>query len=203
MARVVEDLLGRATLAVAAGVHDHDLVAHLRHDAQVVGDHDDGHAHLLLELLHELEDLGLDGHVKGRGGLVGNQDVRLAGKRHGDHDALAHAAGMLVRVLLHALLGLVDAHEAQHLDRAVPRLLLVAVGVQGDGLDELVADGVGGVQRGHRVLEDDADLVAAHVAHGLLARADQLLAVKLDGARDDLSGGRQDLHDGICRDRLA
>ena len=200
---VVEDLVGGAALAVRASVHDHDLVAHLGDDAQVVGDHDDGHAELLLELLHELEDLGLDGDVEGRGGLVGDQDVGLAGERHGDHDALAHAAGVLVRILLHALLGVVDAHEAQHLDGAVPRLPLVAVGVERDGLDELMPDGIGGVQRGHRILEDDRDLVAAHIAHDLLARADELLAVELDGAGDNLTRGCEDLHDGVGGNGLA
>ena len=200
---VVEDLLGGAALAVGAGVHDHDLIAHLGDDAQVVGDHDDGHAQLLLERLHELEDLGLDGDVERRGGLVGDQDIGLARERHGDHDALAHAAGVLVRVLLHALLGVVDADEAQHLDRTVPCLPLVAVGVERDGLDELVPDGVGGVQRGHRVLEDDRDLVAAHIAHDLLARTHELLPVELDGTGDDLTCGGEDLHDGVGGDGLA
>ena len=87
--------------------------------------------------------------------------------------------------------------EAEHLDRAVPRLLAVAVGVQGDGLHQLVADGVGRVEGGHRILENDRDLVAAHMLHHVLACADELLPVELDGAGDDLARGGEDLHDGI------
>ena len=36
--------------------------------------------------------------------------------RHGDHHALALAAGQLMRIGLHAALGLGNAHELQQLD---------------------------------------------------------------------------------------
>ena len=51
----------------------------------------------------QVEDLRLHGDVEGGGGLVGEQQRGAAGQRHGDHDALAHAAGQLVRVLVEAL----------------------------------------------------------------------------------------------------
>ena len=47
----------------------------------------------------------LRGDVEAGGRLVGDQQRRLAGDRHGDHDALAHAAGELVRVGVEAALG--------------------------------------------------------------------------------------------------
>ena len=40
----------------------------------------------------------LHGDVERRGGLVGDQDVGAGDQHHGDHDALAHAAGDLVRI---------------------------------------------------------------------------------------------------------
>ena len=52
---------------------------------------------LALQRLQQLEDLRLDGDVERGGGLVGDQQVGLVGERHGDHDALALAAGELVR----------------------------------------------------------------------------------------------------------
>jgi hypothetical protein len=57
-----------------------------------VGDHEDRHAEPPLQVAQEVEDLGLDGHVERRGRLVGDEELRIAGQRHGDHDALAHAA---------------------------------------------------------------------------------------------------------------
>jgi hypothetical protein len=50
----------------------------------------------------QLQNLRLDRHVERRRGLVGDEELRLTGERHGDHDALAHAAGELVRVIVDA-----------------------------------------------------------------------------------------------------
>ena len=74
----------------------------------------------LLQRLHQLEDLRLDGHIQRRGRLVGDQQAGVAGQGHGDHGALAHAAGQLVRVLADALLRGGDAHLLQHLDGRAP-----------------------------------------------------------------------------------
>ncbi len=59
-----------------------------------------GGAELLLQLQHQVEDLRLDGDVERRGRLVGDQHARIAGQRDGDHHALAHAAGELMRILV-------------------------------------------------------------------------------------------------------
>src|SRR3546814_10531586 len=63
-----------------------------------MGDEEDGHAVAPLDVLDERQDLRLRRHIEGRGRLVGDQQRRLQGERHGDHDALALAAGKLVRV---------------------------------------------------------------------------------------------------------
>ena len=58
-----------------------------------VADEQAGHVSLAAQPCDKVDDLRLDGHIEGGGGLVGNEDVRLAGQSHGDHDTLAHAAG--------------------------------------------------------------------------------------------------------------
>ena len=68
------------------------------HDREVVGDEEVGEAQLLLEVLEEVEDLGLDGDVEGRDGLVADDELRVEGEGAGDADALALAAGELVGV---------------------------------------------------------------------------------------------------------
>ncbi len=93
------------------------LVGELGDHPEVVGDEDDRGAELLAQRPHQLEDLRLDRHVERGGRLVGDEQLRVAGERHGDHHALAHAAGELVRVLLRARLGRGDAHLAQHVNR--------------------------------------------------------------------------------------
>ena len=50
--------------------------------------------------------------------VVGSSQIRILGlQRHGDHRALAHAAGKLVRVLLKALFRVRDAHIPQVFQR--------------------------------------------------------------------------------------
>ena len=46
----------------------------------------------LLDVLQKRDDLRLHGNVERGGRLVGDQQIRLVGERHGDHDALALAA---------------------------------------------------------------------------------------------------------------
>jgi hypothetical protein len=90
--RLAEQRDGWRLLDHLAGVHDDDPVGHLGHDAEVVGDQQHRHVQFLLELLDQLEDLGLDGDIKGRRRLVGDQQLWSASQRHRDHDTLAHAA---------------------------------------------------------------------------------------------------------------
>ncbi len=70
------------------------------------------------EFAHQVDDLGLHGDVERGGRLVGDQQIRPAGERNGDHHALAHAAGELVRVVFTPPLGRRNAHTRQHLDRS-------------------------------------------------------------------------------------
>jgi len=125
MMGIREDLIGRAAFDNVAGVHDGDAVAHGGDDAQVMGDDDDGHAQLLLQIHHQFQDLRLNGDVQSRGRLVGDQQLRLAGQGDGDHDSLPHASGQLIGILLEPLLGLVDADQRQHFQCAPPCLVLV------------------------------------------------------------------------------
>src|SRR5699024_19579 len=95
---VVEDIVGSALFHHAAGVHDHHIVGHAGHHAKIVGDEHDGGVDLLLELHQKIQDLRLDGHVQGGGGLVGDDEAGVTGQGDGDHHSLAHAAGELVGV---------------------------------------------------------------------------------------------------------
>ena len=79
-------------------VHDRDPVADVADDAQVVGDEQVGQPELALEPLEQVDDLGLDRHVERADRLVGDDQVRVEGERAGHADALALAAGELVRI---------------------------------------------------------------------------------------------------------
>ena len=81
-----------------AVLHDDDLVGERADDAEVVRDEDVGEAVLRLQPAQQVDDLHLDGHVEGGGRLVEDDELRLQDHRAGDGDALALAAGELVRV---------------------------------------------------------------------------------------------------------
>ena len=157
-----------------------------------------------LEPVEQLEDLRLDGHVERRRRLVGDQDVRIAGERHRDHRALAHAARELVRVVVDALLGVRDADLAQELDGAPPRVassessswVMIASTIWSPTV-------VHRVQRRHRVLEDHRDLVAAYVAQARLRHLEQVLALVVDLALEARVPVAREAEDRHRRDALA
>ena len=95
---VGQQLGGRGLLDDLSGVHDGDAVGDLGDQSQVVADEDHGEAEPLAQLAQQVDDLLLDGHVQGGGGLVGDDQARVTGQSHGDEDALALPPGELVRI---------------------------------------------------------------------------------------------------------
>ena len=170
-------------------VHHHHVPGDLGDNAQIVGDEDDGGLGLFLQARHELEDLGLDGHIQGGGGLVRDEDLGVAGQGHGDHHPLAHTAGELMGIVMDALLRVGDLYQPQHLNGPLPGLLLGHMLVIGKGLHDLLAHGEYRVQGGHRLLEDHADIVAPDGAHLLFRKGKEVFAVVEDLPVDDPARG--------------
>ena len=201
--RVDQDLLAGAVLDHASGVHHQDVVGHLGDDPQVVRDDDDGGVELTLQVLQEVQDLRLDGHVEGRRRLVGDQQARVVDQPHRDHRALPHAAGELVRVVVHPAVGLGDAHPVEHLHRTRLGGLLADVVVHQVGLGDLVAHRVVRVHRRERVLEDHRDVTTAPQAHLLVTELQQIGVVEEDLAAHDGVGAPVETEDRRAGDRLA
>ncbi len=130
MARAFEQAVDVGLLDDLAGIHHHDALRGLGHHAHCMGDQHDRHAEAFLHVLQQVEDLRLDGDVECCGRLVGDDELGLAGQRHRDHDALAHAAGELMRIVIDTPCGIRNLHQLQHLDGAGHGLL---------GCDGLVA----------------------------------------------------------------
>ena len=74
------------------GIHQSDLVRHLGHDSQIMGNEQHGHFLALLQLFKQVQNLRLDSHVQGGGGFVGNHQIGLGCQRNGNHDALLLSA---------------------------------------------------------------------------------------------------------------
>src|SRR5262245_23521714 len=204
MERLLEEVGHRRLLGDLGRVHHHHALGRFRDDAHIVRDEHDGHLELAFELVEEVEDLGLDGHVEGGGGLVGDEELGIAGQRHGDHDALPHAARKLMRVFLHAPLGVGDVDELEHLHRLVHGRAPPQALVEAQGLRDLLAHREHGIERGHGLLEDHGDLLPPDLPHLVGGHVDEVLPAVDDLALHDLAGRLGDeLHHAERRHRLA
>ncbi len=143
-----------------------------------MGNEQVGQAHLVLQFIKHIDDLGLNGHVQGGHRLVTDHELGLHGQRPGDADPLTLTAGELVGVAV-GVLG-VQAHLAHQLQNPLLALFFTAVHlVHVQRLADDVGHGHTGVQRGIGVLENHGGLlpVLGNVLFG-----NDLLAVEPDFA---------------------
>ncbi len=173
---------------LSACVHDNNALRSLGDDTQIVRDQDDRGAELLLQFQDQVQDLRLDRHVQGSCRLVGDQHPRVTGQRHRDHRPLPHAAGQLVRIFAGPLCRLGDLNQPQHFHRLIVGGALREILMEPQRLGDLVADRQHRIERGHRLLKDHRDLVAADVSHLGFFELYQVLSIEGDRAADDLSG---------------
>ena len=96
--RVRQHLLGRPDLDDPAEVHDGDAVGDVPRQPEIVRDHEHRQAHLVAQPQQQRQDLAADRGVERGHRLVGDDHRRVQRERAGDDDALALAAGQLVRV---------------------------------------------------------------------------------------------------------
>ena len=209
MARPGQHLGHRPGLDHGAAVHHAQVVAQLRHQAQVVRDEHDRPGELAPQAFEQVDDLGLDRRVQRRGGLVGEQQVGLHQQRHGDHHALAHAARELVRIGHQAQVGVGDAHADQGLACPRQRVRASDAGVAAlEHIHQVRGHGEQRIERRHRVLEDHRDACAAPGGHRRLVEPEQLGAVEGDAAVEPRDVARQQAQQaagqaGLARTGLA
>ena len=84
-----EDLMRLAFLNYHALLHNHDAVADLGGDTQIVSDEKHGKVEASLHVLEKLENLRLHRNVEGGHGLISNQYVRLHCKSASNRETLA------------------------------------------------------------------------------------------------------------------
>ena len=145
-----------------------------------MGDEDERQPELALQLAQQVEDLRLDRHVERGDRLVGDDQLRLQRERARDADALALAAGELVRVAV-VVLGVEPDDVHQLLDAALALALALLHPVDHERLADDRADRLARVQRRVRVLEDHLHLAAQRLEL-CAVRVRDLLAVEADRA---------------------
>ena len=118
MARRVEDRRHAALLHHLAGIHHGDALDALATTARSWVMRSSAMPRSRVQPRQQLEHLRLHGDVERGGGLVGDQEARVAGDRHRDHHALRHAARKLVRPRVEPRLRVGHLDLAQQLERA-------------------------------------------------------------------------------------
>ncbi len=204
MLRRAQNLPNRARFDDPPGVHDGDAIRRLRDDAEVVRDEQQRQAERPLHFAQQVEDFGLDRDVERRRRLVGDDERRLAGEGDRDHHALPHAARQLVRIVVHAPAGIRDADRGEKVDRARaggPAARRTAVDEQ--RLRDLVADAEDGIERRHRLLEDQRDLRAADRAHRSFVEREEVASPEEHPSTGVASRRLDEPHDRERRHRLA
>ena len=162
LGRRVELLLVR-DLGDLAEVHHEHAVGDVTDDVQVVRDEDVREPEVALQVLEQVQDLRLHGHVEGGDGLVADDQLRVDRQGARDADPLPLPAGELVREAVVVLR--VQADDLQQLLDAALDLRLGADLVHLERLGDDEADPLALVQARVRILEDHHQLAAdrAHV----------------------------------------
>ena len=201
--RAVEDVGLRTLLDGPAGVHDQDPVGELGDDPHVVGDQDDRRAVVSAQPAEQVEHLRLRGDVERGRRLVGDEQRRVVRQAHRNDGALTHAAGELMRVVVHPPLRVGDADLLEQLHRPGPGGRPGDPGVRSELLGDVPADGVDRGQRRHRILEDHRDVAAAQAPQLVVAHGHEVLPAEQRLAFHGAVGIADQLEDAHHRHALA
>ena len=191
-----EKLLGGRLLHQMAQIHHAHAVGDVAHHAHVVSDEQVGQPALILQILQQVDDLGLYGHIQGGNGLVAHHHLGVKDEGAGQADALALSAAELVGIAIEVLRA--QTHLGQHGHGLFHALGAVAHAVDGQHLHQRVADALAGIEGGIGILENDLHILAE--AQKLLGlQVGDVLPEKVDGA----AGGLQQADHGAAEGALA
>ena len=152
-----------------------------------MGDEQHREAEAGLELADLFDDVALHHYIERGGGLIHDDQPGLEGQRHGDADALAHATGELMWIVIEA--ARTDADQLEQFGGPGESLGAAGPGaMRENGVLDLLGHLDHRVQGIHRRLEDEADLAPAVAAQPLGGKAQHILTHEADGAAGNEAG---------------
>jgi hypothetical protein len=146
-------------------IHHRNPIGHLGNHAEIMGDEQNSHGEFALKAADQVENLCLHRDIKGCGWFVSNQQLRPAGQRHCDHDALTHASREFVGEGARSGCRIGNADQAQHVHCAGPCCSTGDFFVCADCFSDLVTHPHYRIERSHRLLEDHRQGATPHAAH--------------------------------------
>ena len=192
-----KNLVDRSLLDDFTVLHHHDPMTERAHDLQIVGNEEIAQAALVLQFAQEVDDLGLNGQIERRGRLVEQDEFRFERDCPRNSDALALAAGKLVREARQDVVRKPGA-DKRLLHALQPITFVVAEPIDDQPLLDDLADRHARIERGERILEDDLH-ARSERPHLVTRPGVDRFAVEEDFA----AVGRQELHQRLPERRLA
>src|SRR5712691_555468 len=180
VAGVLVNISGRPPLNDFAGIHNVNPIGVAGHDTQVVRNDNQGDPVLPAEILHQLQYLGLNGHVQGSGRFIGYDQLGVAAQRHGYHHPLEHTSAELMWKLLEPALWVRYPHLLKTTDSLSAGLRLAHAKVEFKGLGKLALDGENRVEGGHGLLKDHGNLLTTDPPHLRVGELEQVLTSEDD-----------------------
>ena len=151
---------------------------------------------IFLHPLQHVQHLSLNGHIQRSSGFVCDDQLRIAGKCHGDQNTLPQTAAELMREGVVSSGRFRNAHQLQSFNGAGLCLFFGNVLLGEEHFLDLPANGHDRVQRTHGILEDHRDLLAADILHFLVGIILQFLAAHTQLIHADQGRrGIEQLHD--------
>ena len=142
-----------------------------------MGDEQKAHTFFGFQFCQKIQNLGLNCHIKRGGGFVSNKQVGFVRKRHRNHYALALAAGKLMWVAGQTAFGVTNADLVQQLDNPTACVRTTDPLMHHQAFCDLLFQRVQRVQRCHRFLENETDVVSSDTAQFRFVNADHLCAI--------------------------
>ena len=101
------------------------MVAEMLHHGKIVGNEQIGQLILFPEIQQQVADLGMDGHIQGRGGFVADDELCIGDQGAGNGRPLALSPGKLKNVPIQILPG--QSHLFQQFSRPLPEDILISL----------------------------------------------------------------------------
>src|ERR1700675_3327718 len=149
-------LAGWRGLDDAPEIHDGNALADMLDHRQIMGNKEISEPEFLLQVLQQIDDLGLDRNIQRRHRLIADDQFGLDRERACDADALALTAGEFVRMAADMIRLQADGLEQIH-DALFELLPGFRQFVNDQGFADDRADAHARIERRIRILKDDLD----------------------------------------------
>ena len=163
MDRIAEDLFCCTCLQQMPQMEHANTVGNIFDHRKIMGNKQICRSGFLLNILHQVHHLCLNGHIQCGNTLVCDDEFRIHDQGPGNAHTLSLSTGKLMRIIFHSLFRIFDPHFLQKLDGFIPGFFLRCLKMPDHAFHDLLADGHRRVKTGHRILKNHGDPLSVNV----------------------------------------